>query len=181
MISFSLVTVRTYYCTTHFQCLYCHCWLYHQWRPVWPMFKFMLLVTRGCVCCSISPSFNTWQPYVYNMYRLVNIIKNYGKIHPAINGKTNYSNCHFSIAFWHHQRVNLHFPMVVLWFSYGFPMEAHIAGSPYSRWPMNDGSEQVVGSVSGRLTHEARRSKMSKRSKMSSGTWWAAQEIYIDG
>ena len=26
----------------------------------------------------------------------------------------------FSIAIWHHQRVNLHFPMVFLWFSYGF-------------------------------------------------------------
>ena len=32
----------------------------------------------------------------------------------------------FHIAMLNYQRVNLHFPLVFLWFSYGFPMETTI-------------------------------------------------------
>ena len=46
--------------------------------------------------------------------------KNYGKIH-HFSWENPLFLWSFSIAMLVYQRVNLHFPMVFLWFSYGFP------------------------------------------------------------
>ena len=66
------------------------------------------------------------------IYPLVNIQKTMEN-HHAIHGKIHYT-WWFSIVMLNYQRVNLHFPMVFLWFSYGFPMLSGFHDLRTSTW-----------------------------------------------
>ena len=56
-------------------------------------------------------------------------------------GSFQFANCEC-----HNQRVSLHFPMVFLWFSYGFPIETwDLAGmTGPKRWTRKDGGDEAL-------------------------------------